>query len=636
MSIAFSATYSPEDNKLRLYASARLDAPTYQRVRGAGFIWAPKQALFVAPMWTPERAELCEELAGEIGDEDTSLVERAEQRAERFDEYSDRRSADSAQASEAVRRLTEGIPLGQPILVGHHSERRARKDAERIENGMRKAVKMWETAQYWTDRAAGALRHAKYKELPAVRARRIKGIEADARKVSKSIERSQHHLKLWQDPLAHLKRKDGTAVTMREAVIYLGNCDNWNYLESYKRASGYQGPMGLWEAAGGNIHNTDPETLAIATPEEICAYAIENHTVNIARASRWLSHYQNRLAYERAMLEEQGAENLLAKKPRPAQLPMCNYLAPDGVEVPNPYQRGEMIHYPQVSLTQAEYAKIAKDYKGTRIVGRSHRVRTAMIRHSLVCVFLADAKTHTAPAPIETPPPAPKAPAIAVARSVERTADTIPSDITAMRESLRVGVNVSAVPQLFPTPAVLAARMIDQLRPEAGSRVLEPSAGTGQLLRALPGVAPFGASRPTWCREVVAVELNRSLCAALAVDGAAHRVVCADFLTCLPDADRQSDGESRSEPLGRFDGIVMNPPFKDSADIAHIMHAMRFLEPGGRLVALCADGPRQGEKLRPLAEGSGGWWESLPEGSFAEHGTAVRVAMLVIEAGAQP
>ena len=75
----YTATYSPEDNKLRLYASARLDAETYGRVKAAGFIWAPKQDLFVAPMWTPSREDLLIELAGEIEDEDRSLVDRAEE-----------------------------------------------------------------------------------------------------------------------------------------------------------------------------------------------------------------------------------------------------------------------------------------------------------------------------------------------------------------------------------------------------------------------------------------------------------------------------------------------------------------------------------------------------------------------------
>ena len=62
--VTFTATYSPEDNKIRLYASERLDTDLYTRVRSAGFIWAPKQELFVAPMWTPERFDLAVELAG--------------------------------------------------------------------------------------------------------------------------------------------------------------------------------------------------------------------------------------------------------------------------------------------------------------------------------------------------------------------------------------------------------------------------------------------------------------------------------------------------------------------------------------------------------------------------------------------
>ena len=47
-------TYSPEDNKLRLYPLSRLDAETYAQVKSAGFSWAPKQELFVAPAWTSE------------------------------------------------------------------------------------------------------------------------------------------------------------------------------------------------------------------------------------------------------------------------------------------------------------------------------------------------------------------------------------------------------------------------------------------------------------------------------------------------------------------------------------------------------------------------------------------------------
>ena len=54
---SYTATYSPDDNKIRLYASTRLDAETYARIKAAGFAWAPKQDLFVAPMWTPARED---------------------------------------------------------------------------------------------------------------------------------------------------------------------------------------------------------------------------------------------------------------------------------------------------------------------------------------------------------------------------------------------------------------------------------------------------------------------------------------------------------------------------------------------------------------------------------------------------
>ena len=75
----------------------------------------------------------------------------------------------------------------------------------------------------------------------------------------------------------------------------------------------------------------------------------------------------------------------------------------------------------------------------------------------------------------------------------------------------------------------------------------------------------------------------------------------------------------------------MNPPFTHGADIQHVQHAFGMLAPGGRLVAVVADGPRQHEKLRPLIEQLGGTWERLPEGTFDGEGTSVRTALVVVE-----
>ncbi len=76
VSQTYRATYSPDDNKLRLYASLRLDEETYSLINKAGFRWAPKQKLFVAPAWTPGREDVLLSLAGDIEDEDSTLFDR--------------------------------------------------------------------------------------------------------------------------------------------------------------------------------------------------------------------------------------------------------------------------------------------------------------------------------------------------------------------------------------------------------------------------------------------------------------------------------------------------------------------------------------------------------------------------------
>lgn len=112
----FTATYSPDDNKLRLYASQRLDNETFQRVRALGFRWAPRQELFVKPTWSPGAEDLLIELCGEIGDEDSTLTERAEQRAERFEDYSGKRlaEAESARKTVDIRHISHACTLLRP------------------------------------------------------------------------------------------------------------------------------------------------------------------------------------------------------------------------------------------------------------------------------------------------------------------------------------------------------------------------------------------------------------------------------------------------------------------------------------------------------------------------------------------
>lgn len=193
----YTATYSPEDNKLRLYASSRLDAETYARVKAAGFIWAPKQELFVAPKWSPKREDLLTELAGEIEPEEMTMAERAQAKAERLDNLAHKRHREANAFQRAAQDLSEAFSYGQPILVGHHSERKARKTQERMNSAQSKANKSAKLADYWLYRADGVERHANRKNDPAVRARRIKTLLAELREFQGNLNNCHAGVAFW-------------------------------------------------------------------------------------------------------------------------------------------------------------------------------------------------------------------------------------------------------------------------------------------------------------------------------------------------------------------------------------------------------------------------------------------------------
>lgn len=584
-----TATYSPEDNKLRIYPAYRLDKDEYNRVKAHGFTWAPKQECFVAGMWTPDREDLCIEMCGEIGDEDKSLVERAEDRAERFEGYQENRTKDAEQARRAVSAIADNIPLGQPILIGHHSERHARRDAEKIQNGMRKAVKMWETAQYWKSRAASAIAHAKYKELPAVRARRIKGLESDQRKQQKTKEQAERYLAAWT--------KDG--LTHQEALAIASTC--WLHLP--RKAEDRQDFTGN-PTAYNALTNSYPNLYAPRTVEEIIAHALKVYPRTIAHCDRWLTHIENRLTYERAMLAESGG--IATDKTGPEKGGACRCWA-------SPRSGWSYIQkVNKVSVTVLDnwgngganftrtipFDKLSKLMTKAEVDAAREAGRLTDIDNGRGFVLADSGEREETPAQradrlhrehiAKFPPPEPTA-------------------FDAMKETLQAGIQIVTAPQLFPTPPELAARMVEEAGIEPGHRILEPSAGTGNLLAAV------GHTR-TDC-HAVAVELNAHLADKLSARFMVNvDIRRADFLACNGD-------------LGTFDRIIMNPPFENGADIKHILHARHMLNPGGRLVALCANGPRQQEMLRPIAA----HWEALPAGTFKEAGTMVNAALLIIE-----
>lgn len=193
----------------------------------------------------------------------------------------------------------------------------------------------------------------------------------------------------------------------------------------------------------------------------------------------------------------------------------------------------------------------------------------------------------------------------------------------------------------FPTPQDAADRLFDNLsvqrrKDQPRMRILEPSAGTGNLARrCIVRPSPITAGMPDWERKrnaewneglrfdnhVDCVEIQVDLALKLRAERIYANVYCTDFMTMQPDAD------------ALYDLIVMNPPFDRERDIDHVNHAIGFLKPGGRLVAIMSAGSEFRETKKSVAfrkriEKMAPRWHDLPAGSFSSVGTNCNTVVL--------
>lgn len=136
----------------------------------------------------------------------------------------------------------------------------------------------------------------------------------------------------------------------------------------------------------------------------------------------------------------------------------------------------------------------------------------------------------------------------------------------------------------YPTPRSLAEKMLSKVKEVKGSdfhirRILEPSAGKGDLIEHMTGICPNDSgffSKPSWRRawdraEVFAIEIDEDLQATLR--GKRFTVIDSDFLQFAgPD---------------KFDLIIMNPPFSDGA--RHLLKAIEIMYRGQIVCLLNAE-----------------------------------------------
>ena len=85
--------------------------------------------------------------------EDNPYDDKIAQKQARYEELSEKASTDSDRLSKQSHDMISAIPMGQPILVGHHSEMRDRRYRQRAWDKMDKAYQLSKKADYYADKA---------------------------------------------------------------------------------------------------------------------------------------------------------------------------------------------------------------------------------------------------------------------------------------------------------------------------------------------------------------------------------------------------------------------------------------------------------------------------------------------------
>jgi biotin operon repressor len=123
-----------------------------------------------------------------FGEAEADRYGRAENRAEYHGEKAGNAAARSDAAFKAEHSILDRIPPGQPILIGHHSERRHRRDLKRADAHRDRAMFEAGKARYHADREKSADQFRAGREALGTTRRRIERLEAEERGIVRNLD----------------------------------------------------------------------------------------------------------------------------------------------------------------------------------------------------------------------------------------------------------------------------------------------------------------------------------------------------------------------------------------------------------------------------------------------------------------
>ncbi|SIJ22648.1 Domain of uncharacterised function (DUF3560) [Mycobacteroides abscessus subsp. abscessus] len=185
------------------------------------------------------------------GEAEADKVIRQEDRVSALSAKAERKSVAAEGAWAAEARAVEALPPGgEPIKVGHHSERRHRRAIERAHDATRRAIDATNEASAVADRVKAAAQTTEFRYSPAVIRRRIGRLEADLRRFERA--RDGYTRTVFRDSrgIKHVETHAAATGAYRERV--LGEIDRLNDQIAY-----WQAELGNAAAAGAQLWSAD-------------------------------------------------------------------------------------------------------------------------------------------------------------------------------------------------------------------------------------------------------------------------------------------------------------------------------------------------------------------------------------------
>ena len=113
--------------------------------------------------------------------------ERADDRAERYEQRAEAATANGERMWSETSRVYEQLN-GQPILIGHHSERRHRNLLDKTNAKEHHAMDEYKRGQHWESRATAAEKYRDRRESVPTTLRRIAKLEAEERQIQRRLD----------------------------------------------------------------------------------------------------------------------------------------------------------------------------------------------------------------------------------------------------------------------------------------------------------------------------------------------------------------------------------------------------------------------------------------------------------------